>query len=115
MPLLLDDSLSLELMALETRRMSKQEQDPVAQVWLASVANEYERLMRHGKMHSPARLPSVRMTPEQYRMRAQECVLLTDEASPSHRSGLLQIARAWLRLADQAEHEASIMNGESVA
>jgi hypothetical protein len=53
------------------------------------------------------------MSPDEYRTRAQECVQLAATAAEAQRPSLLQIAGAWLRLAEQAEAEERIMRGEA--
>ena len=54
------------------------------------------------------------MSPDEYRARAQECVQLAATAGEAQRPSLLQIADAWLSLADQAEAEERIIRGENV-
>lgn len=49
------------------------------------------------------------MTSEEYRKRAAECVELANRARASDRPALLQIAKAWVQLADQAIQDDELM------
>jgi hypothetical protein len=51
-------------------------------------------------------------SPGEYRRRAEECVQLAQTARPSHRKSLLEIAAAWIKLADNAEGEAKLLKDD---
>ena len=52
-------------------------------------------------------------TPEAYRKRAKECVELAQRVTPFARPDVLAIAEAWLRLAEQADQEAMLLDADA--
>ena len=44
---------------------------------------------------------------DRYRRNAEECVRLAQGAKPGHKAGLLKMAEAWRRLADEIPQEKS--------